>query len=362
MIKSVYIHIPFCKNICHYCDFAKLHYHSNWVIQYLEELKKEILLEYKKDKIDTLYIGGGTPNCLSIDEFQYLFEMIHIFQFNTDYEFTVECNIEDLNLEKIRIMKKAGVNRVSLGVQTLQDKYLKLCNRKHNKEMVKKVVSSLKEEGITNINFDLMYGFPDQTVEDVKKDLMEYMEFDISHISTYSLMIEPHTVFYHQGVKNIAEEVDAMMYELINQFLKENYFQHYEISNFSKEGYQSRHNLTYWNNEEYYGFGLGASSYVGEIRKTNTRHFKKYSTEKKIEEMEKITDLLKLEYEFILGFRKIEGIHKATFYEKYHMDMIKMPKVEELLKKGDLKQNKEYIFIPEEKLYTSNEILLNFIS
>lgn len=363
MVKSVYIHIPFCKNICHYCDFSKVIYQSNWVTDYLKSLKDEIKREYQNSVISTLYIGGGTPNSLSYKEMKQLLDITKIFSLEQQYEFTIECNIEDLTLDKIKLMKQYGVNRISLGVQTTQNKYLKLCNRNHTYSMVKEVIQIIKQEGIDNINVDFMYGFPNQTLKEVKEDIERILKLDVTHISTYSLMIEPHTVFYQKNISNIDQDLDFNMYQIIMQKLKDNHYEHYEISNYAKDGYVSKHNLTYWNNEKYYGFGLSASSYIGDKRKTNTKNLKKYLENNNcIWEIEEITPKLKLEYEFILGFRKIKGIEKKVFYQKYHFPIEEHKIVKKLLREEKLKQNAEYIYIDEKHLYISNEILLHFIS
>ncbi len=359
MIKSVYIHIPFCKNICHYCDFPKFYYQKDWVTSYLKRLKEDIIEEYQKEPLETLYIGGGTPNCLSLSEFKELLQITKLFHLASSYEFTVECNIEDLSMEKIELMKQYGVNRISLGVQSMNPKYLSLCHRRHTKEMVIEIVQKLKLE-FSNINCDLMYGFPNQTVEEVERDVLDFIQLGISHISTYSLMIEPHTVFY-QKYRPIDEDLDFKMYQMILKKLKEHDYYHYEISNFAKKGFESRHNITYWNNEYYYGFGLGASSYLKSRRKTITKNLNKYLVQKEIMEEEKITRSLQLTYEFILGFRKVRGISKEQFYQKYRFDLITHPVVKKLLQEKKLKQNKEYVYIPEEKLYVSNDILVEFL-
>ena len=194
---SVYIHIPFCKSICSYCDFCKFYYNSTWVDNYLSSLEKEIKSNYKGEIVDTIYIGGGTPTVLNLNQLEKLLNLTNLFN-KEIIEFTVETNV-DLSLDKIKLLKKYGVNRISIGVQTVNNKYLKFLNRNHTKEEVINLINSLKQYNF-NINVDLIYAIPNQTLEELKKDLDFILSLDINHISTYSLIIEPHTKLYIDNV------------------------------------------------------------------------------------------------------------------------------------------------------------------
>ena len=268
---SIYIHIPFCKTICSYCDFCKFYYNEKWVDNYLIALEKEIKSKYKNESIDTIYIGGGTPTSLNIKQLERLLQLTKLFNFKK-IEFTIETNV-DLSLDKIKLLKQYGVNRISIGVQTVNRKHLKFLNRNHTKEEVINLVNILKQYNF-NINIDLMYGMPNQTLKELEEDLDFVLNLDVNHISTYSLIIEPHTKIYIDNVTNIDEDLDYRMYQLINQKLKD--YIHYEISNFAKDDYYSKHNLVYWNNLEYYGFGIGASGYIDSVRYDNTRSYQNY--------------------------------------------------------------------------------------
>ena len=270
VVKSIYIHIPFCSSLCTYCDFSKMYSLKKYSSKYLESLSNELNERYSNEEIETIYIGGGTPSVLDIDELKKLFEITNRIHLKNDYEFTIECNINDITEEKIKIFKKNKVNRISIGVQTFNKETLKKMNRKHSYDIVKKKIALLKKYDINNINVDLIYAFPGTNIDDLKKDLDLIFSLDIKHISTYSLMIEPHTLLYINNVKNIEEELDCEMYELICKEMKKHGFKHYEVSNFCLDGFESKHNLTYWNNQEYYGFGLGASGYIDNLRYTNT--------------------------------------------------------------------------------------------
>lgn len=357
---AVYIHIPFCDSICSYCDFCKMYYSKPMVDSYLQALEKEIKENYRGETIKTIYIGGGTPSCLSVLELERLFSILSIFKKDETIEFTVECN-PDITLEKIELLVKYGVNRISMGVQTSQAKYLTFLNRNHSKEQVKKVVTDIQNYGIQNINIDLMYAFPNQTIADLGKDLAFFLSLNVPHISTYSLMIEPHTMLGIQKLEPIDEDIDAKMYEIIKDTLQKHGFIHYEVSNYSKEGFESKHNLTYWNNDRYYGFGLGASGYIDNIRYTNTKSLQQYQKGNYRLEEEILTDKEELENAFILGFRKVKGISTSEFQKKYHIDILKNDVVNQLLQEGKLMQKDDFIFIPEKYFYISNTILLNFL-
>ncbi|MDD4036578.1 MAG: radical SAM family heme chaperone HemW [Bacilli bacterium] len=360
-MHSVYIHIPFCNNICSYCDFSKVYYNEELVDKYLEALKKEVNKDYKGEVIKTIYIGGGTPSSLSIKQLNTLFSIIKIFKLANKIEFTIECNPESMTKEKLSLFKHNKVNRLSIGVQTFNKSHLKLLNRVHTKKQVKELIKDAKEIGIANINIDLIYGLSNQTIKEVEDDIDAILKLDVTHISTYSLIIEENTKLYINNVKNINEETEYEMYELIRKKLLENGFIHYEISNFSKEGYQSKHNLNYWNNNNYYGFGLGAHGYINNIRYENTRSLTKYIDNKYLYECHKLTKQEMMENEMILGLRKIKGVNKKEFKTKYKRNIKQVFNIDALIDSNDLIEDNENIYIPINRIYISNNILINFI-
>lgn len=360
-MKSVYIHIPFCKDICSYCDFCKLKYNRDWVKKYLETLKEEVLNYYKGEKIYSIYVGGGTPTILNADELNMLFDIINIFDLSESAEFTVECNVESLTKEKLILFKKNKVNRLSMGIQTFNEKYLELLNRKHTVEQTFEIMEVANIIGFNNINLDLMYALPNQTIDMLKKDLEIFMKLNPAHISCYSLMIEPNTTLYIDKTKNIDEEIDLKMYNYIKSTLKDNNYNHYEISNFSRYGRESKHNLVYWSNEYYYGFGLGASGYLDAYRYDNSKNLTKYLDADFIDKIYKIEQKEKIQYEIMLGFRKIKGINKEAFYNKYNTHIEEFGKISKLIKEKKLIDDGKNIFISEEWLYISNEILIELL-
>ena len=356
MVKSAYIHIPFCKKICSYCDFCKFIYNKSWISNYLESLENEININYKKEVLDTIYIGGGTPSSLDINELNRLFEIVSILKKSDNYEFTIEFNVEDITEKKLLLCKKYGVNRISIGVESFLKNELDFLGR-NNDNTIDKI--KLAKKYFDNINIDLIYALPNQTLEDLEKNLDILLELDVSHISCYSLIIEEHTLLNNMKIKNIDEDLDFEMYMLINKKL--NKYNHYEISNYAKEGYESKHNLTYWNNEEYYGFGASASSYLGNIRRTNSKNILNYMNKIYKYEEEVLTKKDKISLELILGFRKIKGINIKEFKKKYNEEIIDQYNIKDLLDEGKLEIKDDYIFISNKYIYVENEILINFI-
>lgn len=360
-MKSVYIHIPFCDHICSYCDFPKFYYNKNWVSSYLKELEKEINLVYQKDPIKTIYVGGGTPTSLCLEELKTLFLIIQKLDLKQCVEFTFECNIENITKEKAEFLYQNGVNRLSIGVQTFHESHLDFLNRHHKKREIKNKIKMLKAIGFQNISVDLMYALPSETIEELIEDINSFLELEIPHISTYSLMIEANTILGINQVGEMLQDVDASMYQVIIKILSEHGFIHYETSNFGKRGFESKHNLVYWNNEEYYGFGLGASGYVDHIRYDNTKNWNVYMKGNYLKEFHKLSLSEEIENELILGFRKIKGISLAHFYHKYHKNLTDYKIIQTLLKEGNLVIEHGNIKIRESYIYISNQILCQLI-
>lgn len=358
-VKAVYIHIPFCKNICSYCDFCKNFYNDLIASKYLDALKKEIQKYYKGNKISTLYIGGGTPSCLSKDNLTKLFEIIKIFNCKSNVEFTFECNYEDITDNLMKILKDNGVNRLSIGIQTFNNKFEKLLERKINKRsMIRKI--NISKKYFNNINLDLMYGFYNETTSNLKSDLKTFLKFNISHISTYSLIVENHTKLKIKDIKELDDSKESAMYYMIIDILKKHGYYHYEISNFSKKDYESKHNLTYWNNDSYYGFGAGASGFIDGIRYDNTKNINNYiKCNYKINEEKVDYDQLLMD-EVMLNLRKTLGINKLAFKNKSSKEIEQLFKIEDLIKEKLIIDNGKNLFIPENKLFISNYIISLF--
>ena len=359
MIKSAYIHIPFCRQICSYCDFCKIFYNDDWVTKYLDALELEIKKDYKNEALDTIYIGGGTPSSLNINQLNKLFSIIKVLKLNKEYEFTFECNIEDITEEKIKLLKDNGVNRLSIGIESFNDKYLKFLNRNYTSDIIFDRIN-LAKKYFDNINIDLIYAIPGQTIDELESDLKKVKQLDVNHVSCYSLIIEDNTFLSINGIHPIDENLDSEMYEFIDNYLN-NIYRRYEISNYSKEGYESKANLTYWNNEEYYGFGLSAASYINNVRYINTKNLTKYINNINEKEKEILTKDDKIKYEIILGLRLIKGINKNKFYEKYNKNIYEIDNIDKLIKQGYLIDDGNFIKVDKKYLYVLNDILINFI-
>lgn len=360
-MKSAYIHIPFCKSICSYCDFCKMFYNPKWVHDYLICLKEEIQDFYMGEELKSIYIGGGTPSCLNEKELNYLMQIISLFKKSEYCEFTFECNLNDINVELLKILKKHGVNRLSIGIESFNPQKLLLMGRNHTYEEALEKMKLIRKYGFQNVNLDLIYGFPKETLKDLKDDLKKIISLNPEHISTYSLILSNHTLLYVNNIEPIDEDLDAEMYEYIRKTLKKKKWDHYEVSNFSKKGFSSIHNLNYWNNEEYYGFGLSASGYIDSIRYTNTFNLNKYLKKEFSKNKEILTKTDILDNEIMLGFRKVKGIHLETFEKKYQISLKEAYAIEPLLKNKELIEKDGYIFINPDKIYIMNEILIKLI-
>ena len=361
MKLGIYIHVPFCANICTYCDFAKIYYHKKYINSYLKSLRLEVEKRYQKEFVDSIYIGGGTPTCLDEEELEQLLKITDLFKKREKLEFTVESNIESLDEKKIELMQRYGVNRLSLGVQSFDEGCLKILGRRHTKEETIEVIKKIKDQGLININVDLIYGIIGD-IEVVKRDLNIYLDLDLPHISCYSLIIEEGTILNNKGYSNIDEDQEFAMYEYISTKLREKGYNHYEVSNYAKPGFESIHNLNYWDNGYYYGFGLAAVSYIGGHRITNVRNLTKYLEGIYLEEDWEESVLEQIENTMILGLRKTQGINILDFQKKYGRELLEVyPSIRKLIEEEKLLLYQGYLKINPKYFYVSNEILINFI-
>lgn len=355
-VMSVYIHIPFCNYICSYCDFCKIIYDKRYIKRYLDSLRSEIVSRYRGEEVKTIYIGGGTPSSLDTQELIMLLDIISLFNLSSDYEFTIEGNIESINEDKLIIMKKYGVNRISVGIQSFDSDIIKLLGRRHTKEEVFDKINLIKRY-IDNINVDIIYGAY-SNISILKRDISYVLELNVNHISAYSLIIEDNTLLKVNGFSYIDEDTDFEMYKYINDTLVSNGYIHYEISNYAKRGYESRHNLVYWNNDYYYGFGLSSSSYIDNVRIVNTKNLSKYLNGEYIA-TSLIEDInVRMENEVMLGLRKFKGINLDVFRSKYKRDLMDVFNTDDLIRDGYLVIEDNYLRISSEYMYISNEIIV----
>ena len=361
-ISSLYIHIPFCTHICAYCDFPKLQFFRSFGEKYLKVLKQELEEQVKTKDLKTIYIGGGTPTALDDDLF---LELLKILEPYSKYviEYTVEVNPESLSLDKARMMKEYGVNRVSIGVQSTNDEILKLIGRKHSYLDVKKAVENLKSVGIDNYNVDLILGLPGVSLEMVKKDLKNLISLKPKHISTYSLTVHEHTKFALDKVEEPDEDFAYNLYKEVDEYLAKEGFSHYEVSNFALRGYESKHNLVYWRNEEYYGIGLGAASYIAGVRYKNTDNLSKYLEGNFDKEIEELSFEDKIEYQIMLNLRTKEGLNLADFKKEYDIDLYNDKKgiIDSFISRGYLKLENNILSPTFDGMMILDRIILDLI-
>ena len=331
---SAYIHIPFCEHICYYCDFNKVFLEGQPVDEYIESLLKEIRLtleQYPTAISETIYIGGGTPTSLTAKQLDVLLTGVHRYlPTATTKEFTVEANPGDLTSEKLEVLKAHGVNRLSMGVQTFDDRLLKKIGRKHSVQDVYDTIKLLEKKQFDNVSIDLIYALPGQTLESFRDTLNQALAFDLPHYSMYSLILENKTMFMNwirQGRLELpSQEIETQMFAEAMEAMEKSGHHQYEISNFARPGKESMHNLVYWNNENYFGFGAGASGYLGNQRYKNLGPIQHYmkplkENQRPIVETEELTLQNQIEEEMFLGLRKLEGVSLANFKEKFKKEL-----------------------------------------
>ena len=358
---GLYVHIPFCKQKCMYCDFPAYQNLQDYYETYVYALVQEIDLwvfehpESTSKAIDTIYFGGGTPTELSIQQLQMILDKIkNTFTISDDCHMTIESNPGEVDLSYLTKLVKLGFNRISFGVQTFDDKVLTMLHRSHNGEQAKQAVYDAKEAGFTDINIDLIYGLPRQTLEDIQHNLDIVKDLPINHISTYGLQVEVGTYLYHLVQKNLisipSETIDESMYDTMMEGLKDLGFERYEISNFAKANSYSRHNLKYWHYIDYLGFGAGAHSFYDGVRRSNNRNVMPYiqSVDRYIMptiDTETIT-LERAQEDFcFLALRTKWGLDKQKFEDKFGVSIHDLfaTTLEDLVSKGLLEyQNASY--------------------
>ena len=376
-IPCLYIHIPFCDHICSYCDFYKRIAKEEVINKYVLYLEKELEIKSQDNllkNINTIYIGGGTPSCIGLDNLKILFSILKKYiNFNNIKEFSIECNPKDISKEVIYLFKDNKVNRISLGVQSFNNKKLKLLNRNHDKKIILNSLQLLKQNNFSNVNIDIMYGLPKDNIRLLKNDFKYLKKYGIKHISCYSLILEPRTILYNKYLKGdfkiFNEDKEAKLYYQIQSALSKMGYIQYEISNYCLPGYECFYNLNTWNNNNYLGIGTSASYYIDNKRYTNIKnlndYFKNLDKNNIVyfeEEVETIDS--KMYEEIMLGLRKTCGINIIQFNNKYDCDIFKKyPNINFLINNNLLiLDDKKNLFIPNNKLYISNTIINKILS
>ncbi|PTF14126.1 radical SAM family heme chaperone HemW [Staphylococcus devriesei] len=369
-VKSAYIHIPFCVRICTYCDFNKYYIDKQPVDDYLTALIKEMKTSSNRD-LDTMYVGGGTPTALNEAQLERLLEAITSI-FSISGEFSFEANPDELTFNKVKLLEQYGVNRISMGVQTFKPELLRILGRTHETEDIYNAVNNARKAGIQSISLDLMYHLPEQTLEDFSDSLNRAINMDIDHISRYGLILEPKTQFYNMyrkgKLKLPNEDLGAEMYQHLMRSLENTPFKQYEISNFAKDNHESYHNKVYWLNEEYYGFGAGASGYVNGVRYTNLNPVQHYINKVNDDVMPILTSNTptleeKMEEEMFLGLRMNKGVSREKFNLKFDISLDKVfgHTIDKLKNKELLKEQDGYISLTERGKVIGNEVFEAFL-
>lgn len=369
---SLYIHIPFCKQKCLYCDFPSYAGKESLINEYIRALNEEILRKCSKYKIASIFVGGGTPSYLNEINLESLLKTINLLDFKDDFEFTIECNPGTLNEEKLVLMKNYNVNRISMGLQTTNDNLLKEIGRIHSFEDFKKNYNQARKAGFENINVDLMFGLPNQHMKDWKASLKDVMSLEPDHISAYSLIIEEGTCFYNlynNDKLNIPnEEEERSMYLFTKGFLEDYGYNQYEISNYAKVNKECFHNKVYWKCNEYLGLGVSASSFVDEKRFKNIDDIKIYI--EKINNNQDVTEEIHvnninddMEEFMFMGLRMIEGIDLKTFKKRFGKDVFDIydEVIKNNIKKGLLVVDSEKLYLSEKGIELSNYVMSDFI-
>lgn len=357
--NSLYVHIPFCTHICTYCDFPKVNYTSVFSFPYLKALKKE-LESYPLKDYETIYVGGGTPTSLSLDELKFLLETLKPYS-NKVKEYTFEANPESLTLEKANLLASYGVNRISLGVQTTNEEILTRLNRHHTLNDVKEAISNAINAGISNLNVDLILGLPGGSLEQLDKDLDILLSLPITHLSGYSLSVNPNTALAFSGFTQIDDDKYREYYDLLHARMLEAGFIHYEVSNFAKPNYESKHNLTYWKDEHYLGVGLGAASYLENRRIKNTCSITEYIKGHYNREVEEVALKDDKTYFIMLNLRTNKGIDLTLYQNRFNENLLDNPNIDSFIRNKLLTLNGDFLIATYEGMMVLDQIISKLI-
>lgn len=372
---SAYFHIPFCEHICYYCDFNKVFLEGQPVDEYIEALLKEARLALRQnpvEKMETLYVGGGTPTSLTASQLERLLSGLREILPYYNGEFTVEANPGDLTADKLDVMKNYGVNRLSMGVQTFDDRLLKKIGRKHTAQDVYDTIQLLEEKDFSNVTIDLIYALPGQSLESFRDTVTRALALDLPHYALYSLILENQTMFMNwvrRGKMHLPEqELEAQMYAETIDAMEKAGRKQYEISNFAKPGFESQHNLVYWNNQNYFGLGAGASGYLGNRRYKNRGPIQHYLKSLKNDQLpvleeEILTQKAQIEEEMFLGLRKILGVDKTVFENRFGFSMMDVygDVIEKLKQQKLITETDSRVCLTEEGLFRGNDVFEEFL-
>lgn len=374
---GLYVHIPFCVSKCNYCDFNSFKLNKELKDRYIKDLKKEMILykdEFREKEITSIFLGGGTPSILESEEIKEIFFYIKSnFNIKKDAEITIECNPGTLSKEKLITMKDLGINRLSIGLQATQESHLRYIGRIHTYEEFVKNYKEALDIGFKNINIDLMYALPNQNFDEWKDSLEKIVKLNPSHISAYSLILEEGTKLHDMYEKNefemIDEDTDIKMYNYTINYLKDNRYNQYEISNYSKSGFECNHNILYWKCNHYIGLGPGASGYINNYRYNNLEslndyHEKLLNNEKPIDFIDELTIEDKIQEKIFMGLRMNEGIKFIEFKDEFDLDFkLRFKDVLKRLKENKLIIEDEFgIKLTQDGREISNSVFIEFMN
>ena len=314
MAEHLYLHVPFCKSICYYCDFCHMAYNAAMAEKWLSALEKEFCLRTFSKDLKTIYIGGGTPSALTDEELERVLQLLEPYSGRCE-EYTIEVNPETVTQTKVNLFQNYGINRISMGLQTSDDALLSSIGRRHTFADVKAAVQRLKQGGIDNISLDIMYGLPHQTLSSLQKTVEDAVSLSPKHISLYSLTIEENSVFGKRGVQPCDSDLEADMYDWIVEALPQYGYDQYEISNFSLHGYESRHNKAYWYYKDFYGVSAGASGKQSHIRYDNTDNIAAYCLDPLLREEIPLTKEDEAFEMIMMSLRLVEGLDLQRYAE-----------------------------------------------
>lgn len=371
---GVYVHIPFCKQKCYYCDFISYCDKDNLIDDYVKAVKKEIRMQNIQSQITTVYIGGGTPSYIDSKYIVEIIEEIKKKNISKRPEITIEVNPGTVTKEKLKNYKKCGINRLSIGLQSAQDEILKEIGRIHNFEQFLETYQMARKVGFKNINVDLILGIPNQRIKDLKNSLEKIIELQPEHISVYSLIVEDGTPIANKIEKGELElpdeDTERNMYWYVKNTLELNGYIHYEISNFAKKGRESKHNKNCWNQNQYFGFGVAAHSYRDITRYSNTEKIEEYIKNVMTERLDRNRIIHEIQKEYdaekeymLLGLRKIEGINISEFKLKFGDNPIYLfrNELKKLTDEGLIIVDEDYIRLTNKGIDLANLVWEEFV-
>ena len=376
-MRGMYIHIPFCHQICHYCDFNKVFFENQPVDEYIESIGKELAIMKQEgfsfNEVETVFIGGGTPTSLSEQQLDRLLAIIHTYiDVASLREFSTEANPDELTYEKLVVLKHGGVKRLSIGVQSFDEELLKKIGRTHSADDAGRVVMDARKAGFENISIDLIYGLPGQTREQWQDTLRKATDLELQHYSGYSLIVEPKTVFYNLMNKGKlplpGEDMETEMFDMLINHMESRGRKRYEISNFAVPGYESIHNLLYWENETYAGIGAGAHGYIDGNRYSNIGPIKHYMAsvdkgERPVQNSHPVTKIEAMEEEMFLGLRKTAGVSTSLFQKRFGEALVDVygETLQTLQGKGLIEVKDDRVKLTRVGVFRGNEVFQEFL-